>query len=376
MNDERPVWLDDEPELQALLNAVLDRFDHQSGETRQRSIVLSVERFLPSLARADTAADQQWSLLNALQSQGVLSIRLARRSPYDPEWQGAKVAFAPQSEDLLRQWLARPVSESAMLVWRRAVEAHGKAFEDGGTALAARRVLIADRTAEEIVAAFARIAAVAGPVTLRQLSARVFWGDSKVLDERGPLIAQLFPRLEIRERPIVVAVHLPVSCHGVLFIENQDTYAAAVAGSINAARELALVYASGFRSTAERIRRRSGALLHFAGPGEENLRRAFEEWWFEQGPALGACRFWGDLDFSGMQILKTLRTRFADVGAWREGYEPMLEVLRARGGYMNNVSDAASQVDPLTTGCVFADDVLLPAIRQLGRLDQEGWHAG
>ena len=373
MTGGRPVWLDEEPELMALLSAVLDRFDHQSGKTRERSIVLPLERYLPSLERADVAADQRWSLVKELQSRGILSIRQARRSPFDPEWQGARIAFTPQSEERLREWLARPVCESVVLVWRRAVEQQAHAFAAGAGPLAARRIVIADRSAEEVVGAFARIAAIEGPVTLRQLSARVFWGDSKVLDERGELIAELFPQLEIRERAIVVAIHLPARCDGVLFIENQDTYAAVLGGSMSEARTLALVYASGFRSSAARIRRRSGALLHYAGSGDESLRATFDRWWFEEGAAPGACYFWGDLDFSGMQILKTLRARFGNVLAWRAGYEPMLEALRTRGGYRNSAADTVGQIDPIATGCAFADDVALPAIRQLGRFDQEAW---
>jgi hypothetical protein len=29
------------------------------------------------------------------------------------------------------------------------------------------------------------------------------------------------------------------------------------------------------------------------------------------------------------------------------------------------------QIDPIATGCAFADEVLLPAIRDFGQLDQE-----
>lgn len=370
MSAGRPVWLVDEPELQALLNAVLDRFDRQSGVTRHRAIVLPVAEHLPSLARNDANADQTWALLSELAQRGVLTLRkTARRSIYDAEWTGAKVAFTPESEETLRAWLDRPAAESVMQVWRRAVAAHSSAFASSGEALAARRVIVADRTAQEVVAAFARIAGIEGPITLRQLSACAFWGDSKVLDERGELIAASFPSLEIRERPIVVAVHLPAICSGVLFIENQDTYASAVAGAFAAARDLALVYASGFRSSAARIRKRSGALLHYGGPGNESLRLTFERWWFDAAPQPGPLCFWGDLDFAGMHILKTLRDRFGEVSAWDVGYEPMLRALQAGGGHAGH--GGARQVDPVHTGCRYADEVLLPAIREWGQFDQE-----
>jgi hypothetical protein len=375
MKSEPPIWLSDEAELLALLGKALDRFDHQSGETRQRAIVLSLEQELPSLARGDASADQSWALLGELQQRGVLSIRKGKRSAYDPEWSGARVAFAPESEEALRAWLGRAPAQRAMEIWRNAVHARAGAFVHGVEILAERRIAIRERTADEVVAALADIGRVTGPITLRQLSAHVFWGDSKVLDDRHELIAALFPALEIRDRAIVVAVFLPRVCNGVLFIENQDTYTAATQSFPKAATNLALVYASGFRSAAERIRRRSGALLHYAGPGTVTLQSAFERWWFEDIGMPGPCHFWGDLDFAGMQILKSLRARFSAVQAWRPGYAPLLKALIHSGGHRVTPGETG-QFDPVVTGCPFADEELLPAIRQWGLMDQERPFAG
>ncbi len=74
----------------------------------------------------------------------------------------------------------------------------------------------------------------------------VFWGNSKILDGRGELVAALLPHLEIRDRTMVMPVYLPRECRGVLFIENQDTYTTAATGMPAEARDLALVYAAGF----------------------------------------------------------------------------------------------------------------------------------
>jgi hypothetical protein len=73
-----------------------------------------------------------------------------------------------------------------------------------------------------------------------------------------------------------------------------------------------------------------------------------------------------------MQILKALRGRFPQVAAWRPGYEPMLAALRARGGHQStDAHGEAAQTDPQQTGCAFADEILLPAIRAHGQIDQE-----
>jgi hypothetical protein len=363
-----PVWLFDEAEILALLNAALDRFDHQSTETRSRAVLLDAQQSLPSLMRMDAAADQLWSLVQDLSRYGVLAIRPGKRGLYDADWSGAKLAFGGESEMLLREWLQRARTPSALEQWRAAVQQHADRFPHGADALLARRIDIAGRAPEEIVAAIARVRDISGPITLRQLSASIFWGDSKVLDERAELISALFPQLEIRERPIVVAVSLPACVRGVLFIENQDTYTAAIAGQPAASAEHALVYLAGFRSTAARIRRREGVCLHFAGALEH--RGAFERWWFDGVPLAPTASLWADLDFAGMQMLKVLRLRFENVSAWSPGYEPMLAVLRRFGGTRCS-SDAQRQVDPVSTGCSYADEVLLPAIREYGFLDQE-----
>jgi hypothetical protein len=298
MHAEPPPWLDEEAEIRALLHAALDRFDRQRGVDRRRRILLTAREHLPALRRADAAADQIWGLVLELSRRGVLAIVKAAASVYDVDWQGAKIAFAPEVEGTLRAWLRRDWNEPAVMAWRRAIERHASAFHDRGAALLSQRIVIENRSADDIVAALAAAATLSAPLTLRQLSATVFWGDSKILDERGDLIAALLPHLTIRERALVIAVYLPARCHGVLFIENQDTYTAAAAGTPPEAAEFALVYAAGFRGTAARVRSRSGALLHFAGTAPREMASRFESWWYEA--ALGWAR-------SGSGAIWTLR---------------------------------------------------------------------
>jgi hypothetical protein len=371
MGVERPLWLDEEAEIRALLSAVLDRFDRQRGVDRQRRIHLTALEHLPSLQRADAAADQTWAMVVELERRSVLAIRRTARGPYDVDWLAAKIAFSPEAEPTLRNWLGRDWNAPAALVWRRAIERYADSFHDAGAALLPQRIVIENRSAEDIVAALAGAAKLTMPMTLRQLSATVFWGNSKILDDRGELVAALLPHLEIRDRTLVMAVHLPRECRGVLFIENQDTYTTAAAGTPVEARELALVFAAGFRGSAARVRSRSGSLLHYAGTGRLEFAERFDSWWYDNGPAFGSSWFWGDLDFAGMHILKTLRDRFEGLSAWVPGYESMLVQLQMRGGYGARIDDAKGQVDPILTGCPYADSALLPAIRRYGQLDQE-----
>ncbi|MET0656915.1 MAG: hypothetical protein ABW110_02010 [Steroidobacteraceae bacterium] len=363
-----PEWLAAEEEIRALLHAALDRFDKRPGVEWQTSLRLKAEEHLPSLRRADASADQTWVLIGHLVAMNVCTVSTPRRSPYDPAWTGSKIVFDPAIESILREWLGRAYVEPAIRSWRQAIASHAHEFPGDVQALLARRIAIEGRSDEAVIAALARVGTLLGPMSLRQLSATLFWGDSKVLDDRGDLIASVFPRFQIRDRPIVAAVYLPSASLGVLFIENQDTYALAASGSLRAAEPLTLVYSAGFLGAAARIRSRGGSLLHFAGPGADSTRTAFERWWYEEAPTPLETWFWGDLDFAGMQILKSLRAKFGDVMAWPQGYEPMLAALQTSAKH--RTSDRG-QVDPGITGCPYADTVLLPAIRAYGCVDQE-----
>ena len=73
-----PVWLQEDAEIRALLHAIVDRFDRQRADARQRHVSVAAERHLTTLARVDAQADQCWALVRQLEQLGVLSVRSAR----------------------------------------------------------------------------------------------------------------------------------------------------------------------------------------------------------------------------------------------------------------------------------------------------------
>ncbi len=370
---DRPRWLDDTPEIRVLLAEFLDRLDRKAdgGPPQLRAIKIEPKRF-PGLFRFDEDAKQAWQLLQSLRGT-VIEIELDRkRKPYDAEYVGARARLIPSAEDTLRHWLDRPRVTPHRAQWREAVARHRSAFADAGAALAARPIDLAGKTMDDIVGAFARLPDQArADLTLRQLSARCFWGHSKLLDEREELLAASFPSLRWQPRPIVVNVFLPPRIDGVLFIENQDTYTSAVAGVPDAARVLALVYAAGFRGSGQRVRAREGVSLHYHAGSSDRHRTDFESWWFADDVRWPTC-FWGDLDYAGLAILKALRARFGDVRAWEPGYAPMLRLMQSGGGHVSAAAGKEDQVVPSRTGCPYSDEVLLPAIHRHGLfVDQE-----
>ena len=134
-----------------------------------------------------------------------------------------------------------------------------------------------------------------------------------------------------------------------------------------------LVYASGFRGSASRLRSRDGASLFYSQRGDLSAtgRDAFEIWLFDKIETLPAW-FWGDLDYAGMRILCAMRGSFPHLAAWEPGYAPMLQALEAGEGHPPEAADKAGQRPVASTGCRYADSALVPALSRLGSfVDQE-----
>lgn len=374
---EAPAWLNENSAIAGLLAQFIDRLDKQPASERQRALAITLtEKTLPALFRQGTEADHLWDLIKSLQEDhGVIRITPdKRRAPFSPDYAGARLTLQTHGEAILRHWLQRPREKSPTQRWREAVEKGRGQFPGSTEKLAAHRIAVPGQGDADVIAAFAQIAQHANKtLSLRQLSSRCFWGDSKFLDAREELIRELFPTVVIRVRPVMVSIFMPQTIEGILFIENQESYTTAISGSPAASQNLILVYAAGFKGSATRIRQSDGVSLHYHSKADTGARRRLEDWWFQRQPDDWPVSFWGDLDFSGMGILKALKQRFPDIQAWRPGYQPMLNLLQQEKGHSPGMVSKQAQQDPGTTGCEFADTVLLPALRrQQAFVDQEG----
>lgn len=111
-------------------------------------------------------------------------------------------------------------------------------------------------------------------------------------------------------------------------------------------------------------------LVQGALGGEIKLR--FEEWLFDCVDLASPVYFWGDLDFAGMRILAAMRSTFPRLAAWDPGYALMLQELRAGRGHSPDAAENAGQSHIQKTGCLYADQHLIPALKTQGRfVDQE-----
>ena len=373
-----PAWLDDATDIVHLLNAFLDRLDKQPAAVRRHPVSIGLnEKTLPGLFSLGDEADHLWDLIKSLEEDHrVIHIKRKKtHDPFSPVYAHARLTLQEGGEQRLRDWLQRPAGLSPLQHWRKAIALARDRFPGKTDRLSAHRITRPGKEDASVVASFARIGRFQhAELSLRQLSSRCFQGDSKFLDNREALIRELFPDLNITVRPVMVNIFIPESIEGILFIENQDSYVNAVANRQTSFRNLALVYVAGFKGSAARIRQPEGVSLHYHGESSEQARRQMEHWWFGQQPGDWPVRFWGDLDYSGMGILKALKQRFVEISAWQAGYEPLLQLLQQQQGHRPAMADKQAQKDPVTTGCEYADTVLLPAIREMETfIDQEAW---
>lgn len=221
--------------------------------------------------------------------------------------------------------------------------------------------------------ALSRLCASGREWSLREASARAFQGRSKVLDNREELLRQLGAAPgQFTEAPIQLLVDIPECFDEVLFVENLVTFESMADMRGPDWRSSLLVYAAGFRGSAQRLRSRKGCRLYTRATSISSQAsiRSVENWLL--GGEKWPVSFFGDLDYSGMQILDALRETFIDARAWRPGYALLADVIEQGGGHVPEQAAKELQSDPGNIGCAYADGDLLPLLRKSGRfVDQE-----
>lgn len=362
-----PAWWSTELLPCRLLHKFLDQLD-----AGRRAYVKITPKTVPELYDFQGQdVDFLWDLLQILDHEfHILSIRRAKVKPQDEPYDNAQIYFMADKQPLVRQWLNRPAFDPYAVLWNHELAKLQHKFDDEGAALRERYLRVKGMLAEQVVRAFAAIAdELQQPLSLRALSARCFAGDSKFLEPHEPLVRALYPSLvaNLQARPVMLSVHLGQSPMQLLFVENQDTFLALAQANLPG---VTLVYSAGFRGSAARVREPGQVVFSYLNLGGDT--EGFKRVWFDRNADLLAPRFWGDLDYAGMSILKALRQSFTHLEAWLPGYAPLLSRLEQGLGHTQASGVKNHQPDPGSTGCQYADTVLLPAMRQSQSfIDQE-----
>jgi hypothetical protein len=206
-------------------------------------------------------------------------------------------------------------------------------------------------------------------MTNRQMSSILFWGLSKVLDNKKEIVSALGGNSP--EVMLNVCSMSSDFCE-VLFIENYDTYVDYI--NKKGLEKYIIIYSAGFSTSSLRIREKKGCSLHYSNQNkldEKNSMR-FESWFYKESNEDISISFFGDFDFSGISIFNSLQNSFPEIVMYREGYDFMLREVQNDNGHLPEMASKENQKDPKIVNDPYCDDVLLPAMRKYGFFDQEG----
>jgi len=376
----KPLWLFADG-IRDLLHLLVDRLDsaEQRGSATSQSVALT-DKTWPTLHTSpfESRKEELWEHVIEMCRWGWLQVK-----PASALKSASGYALSPRitvlNEATIREAVNRPERiKSSVERWRNAVDTGLDASDAVKRAVGEFCIDMPDHSMAEVVQQLNRLKSFADqPMLLREVSAQLFWGMSKVLDKRQGLVAALLSMDEcpFPESPIQLQVYLPTGGYSaVLFVENLMTFEQACRAAEKSFTELALVYASGFKGSAKRLRMPGGCSLYYAGTGAlgGEIKMLFEEWLFGSADSASPVYFWGDLDFSGMRILAAMRSTFPRLTAWESGYTLMLQELLAGRGHSPEAAEKDGQRFIDGTGCLYADRQLIPALKAYGRfVDQE-----
>jgi hypothetical protein len=313
-------------------------------------------------------AQEAWPGVQALEDVGLVRIQYgtsrATKSAAEDWHRDPIVEARAGSYEALAEIGCVVMKNPAMLHLVAALLTSGMTEEQARLiATRAPAALLALPTHEAVsrIEALRRLAHHSPGLYLREASARLFESRSKILDGREDWVtAVLGAACPWRDKPIQLQVTTGNgSLQLVLFVENLVSFERlrhrAPAGT-------ALIYSAGFKASAERIA--AGEVSwHFEHPTDGDIISALKAALFERRAERPAIAFFGDLDYSGMFILKCLRQSWPHLTAWKAGYAELLSLLKAGFGHPPESADKTEQKDPGFTGCAYADEVLLPALR-------------
>lgn len=235
------------------------------------------------------------------------------------------------------------------------------------------------KSPEQIISRLAKIPAHVKDrsMTTRHLSALLFWGDSKVLEDREQWLRDLLglPRGAIAQRILPVDVTFPSrSPAGVLMLENLDSYFSACMGNWPGCDRRIKVYTHGFRGTAARIRNPVCARFHFSdlSTPATSVLTAFRRDWFSGRAFDYPIYFCGDMDWAGLSIFRALKSVFPELEPWKPGYEMMLHAAEQGGGHTPEMANKTGQAPIETTQNPWLDMHILSFLKSKNLfVDQE-----
>ena len=182
-----------------VLRGLMTNLDHRPDRTRAPSARLTGSN-VPEFGdqREPDEAETTWQAFLALEEAGLISIKLPRpKTGYAIHELEPLIQLVPEAAERTRELLgmAKP-GEARSKIWGDAARAVFPGEFELHQAIAARWIEIPGKSAMEIMAQLSKMRDMPQGTFLRQVSALLFWGDSKVLDAREALICEILGTTE------------------------------------------------------------------------------------------------------------------------------------------------------------------------------------
>lgn len=332
---------------------------------------------------SNTTVKQRWELFVDIlehQHQVIQSQIDITQATEEQPFMGALIFVNANKEKTVRRWFSRLRYHRYEQEWTECLQNNLASFPVPKAL--STPIHYPGMTAKEIILGFislshelANLAQQQQLMSLRTLSARCFNGDSKFLDNRRSLLDNVYfdTAKQIQARVIMMSVYIPKQLNSAIFVENFDSFRSTVAAvkKSKLIHTTAVVYSAGYRASASLIRQSENTQFVTINHVNSATYSAFSDWWFSKKQHV-AVYFWGDLDFDGMGILKSLRGQFTNAQAFKPAYRKIMHYHQNGIRYKPKHKANAGQTDPGITGCEFVDTQLLPLLRKEGfYTDQE-----
>ena len=145
---------------------------------------------MPALFKFSEETNYRWGLVDELAKvYAIFDIHLERVGRSQVLYDNAQLRLSVSCEPVLRDWLCRPRVDPVQAAWQQAIAQHADQFSDNGDSLLCIRAQEFLYDPIQVAKSFAAVGDVLKQeLSLREISARCFRGDSKFLDNRYDLL--------------------------------------------------------------------------------------------------------------------------------------------------------------------------------------------
>ena len=307
--------------IKNIINKFLDKLDQKAFKERSNILSISlndkvfIELREPSYYEAELELEEE---IRTLEKEGVFSFPSSSKELFSFIESKKKVIFNEKFEIELRSYFNRIINVNT---YENILEKYCDKDSELFRVLKTNKFIITNKTNEEIIEKlFIWINSDKKSSSQKQESARCFWAMSKVFDDKNEFnnYFNLLP----------LAIHLTIHAKNriikdILFIENLDTFNSCCDSNTKVLDNMLLIYSSGYKTSAKRIRERSGSKMFFSNSEIIENKNEFISWFYKENNLDFRTYIWSDLDYAGISILNSLKVNFTDLKAWEIAFDAM-----------------------------------------------------